>query len=86
MKGGTVMNLRSIYTIEEAREYLDLYKKAEKEIVMGGAKSYVVGSREFTALDLSEIHKWIAYWADVIDGLTGNARTRKTSAVVFRDL
>ena len=80
------MNVRNVYTLEEARSYLEMYKEAEREIVVGGAKQYKVGSREFTALDLSEIHKWISYWAGIIDSLTGSARSKKTSAVVFRDL
>ena len=48
------------YTLEEAREYLTLWKDCERALATGQAKAYRVGSREFTAFDLDEVAAQIA--------------------------
>lgn len=76
----------SPYTIEEARSLLQKYKEAEIALINGQAKSYKIGTREFTALDLSVIQQRIRELAKTIAGLTGEARTKRAVTVVPRDL
>lgn len=76
----------SPYTLEEARELLEKYKLAEIALVDGQAKSYRIGTREFTALDLSVIQQRIRELAKTIAGMTGDARTKRAVTVVPRDL
>lgn len=80
------MALNTAYTISEAREYLQLWKDAERALASGQAKAYRVGTREFTALDLNEIAKRIEYFANVIESLSGKTRNTRVARVVFRDL
>lgn len=76
----------SPYTLTEARELLTLYKGAEIALVDGQAKSYKIGSREFTSLDLPVIQQRIRELAKTIAGLEGNARTKRAVMVVPRDM
>ena len=76
----------SAYTLTEARELLQLYKQAERELVSGQAKHYKVGTREFTAVDLAWIQQRIRELAKTIEGLEGGMRTKRAVQVVPRDL
>ncbi len=76
----------SAYSLTEARSLLALYKDAEIALVDGQAKSYKIGSREFTALDLPVILQRIRELAKTIEGLEGNMRTKRAVMVVPRDL
>ena len=76
----------SPYTLAEARNLLALYKDAEIALVDGQAKSYRIGSREFTSLDLQLIQQRIRELAKTIEGLEGNLRTKRAVMVVPRDL
>ena len=76
----------SAYSLTEARSLLALYKEAEIALVDGQAKSYKIGSREFTALDLPVILQRIRELAKTIEGLEGNMRTKRAVIVVPRDL
>lgn len=76
----------SPYTLTEARALLTLYKSAEIALVDGQAKSYKIGSREFTSLDLPVIQQRIRELAKTIAALEGNARTKRGVMVVPRDL
>lgn len=76
----------SAYTLTEARSLLALYKDAEIALVDGQAKSYKIGSREFTSLDLALIQQRIRELAKTIEGLEGNLRTKRAVMVVPRDL
>lgn len=76
----------SAYTLSEAREQLALWKQCERELASGQAKAYRIGSREYTAFDLSEIAKRVQYFANVIEALSGGARTSRVVRVVPRDL
>lgn len=80
------MAITTSYTITEAREMLALYKEAERELVTGQVKSYRIGSRELTLLDLNDIIKQIERFSNMIDALSGNARTSRVTRVVPRDL
>lgn len=50
---------RNAYTLTEAQEMLKLCKVATKELLNGQAKSYRVGTREFTALDMQLEYTWM---------------------------
>lgn len=80
------MAITSSYTITEAREMLSLWKKCEKALAEGQVKEYRIGTREFTALDLSEIAARITYFSNLVDALSGTVRTTGVVRVVPRDL
>jgi len=80
------MAVQSAWTLEEARTMLNLCKEAHKELITGQAKSYKVGTREFTALDLDELMKQIEYFSNVVESLSGTVRTKRVARVVPRDL
>lgn len=74
------------YTLTEAREMLELCKQALKELVSGQAKSYRIGTREFTALDADELMDQIVYFSNLVEALSGAVRTKRVARVVPRDL
>lgn len=76
----------SAYTLEEAQEMLSLSKKALKELISGQAKSYRVGTREFTALDSDDLMDQIVYFSNLVEALSGTVRTKRVARVVPRDL
>lgn len=80
------MSVTSAYTLSEAQEILTLYKQAEKDLVSGQATHYKIGTREFTALDLDEIRKNIERLGNIVEALSGKARTKRVARVVPRDL
>lgn len=80
------MAVTSAYTLAEAREQLELWKECERSLADGQAKSYRIGSREFTAFDLNEVAKRIEYFANLVNALSGRVRTSRVVRVVPRDL
>ena len=74
------------YTLEEAKEMLELCKEALKELISGQAKSYRVGTREFTALDVDELMDQIVYFSNLVEALSGSVRTKRVARIVPRDL
>ena len=80
------MAATSAYTLAEAQEQLRLWKECEKALAGGQAKAYRIGTREYTAFDLSEIGKRIEYFANVVEALSGKVRTSRVVRVVPRDL
>ena len=76
----------STYTLPEAREMLELYKRAERALADGQVTSYRIGSRECTMMNLEEIRAGINYFGNLIDALSGNVRTNRVTRVVPRDL
>ena len=74
------------YTLSEAREMLSLCKEAHRELLVGQAKSYRIGTREFTAFDLDELREEERYWANQVEALSGTVRTSRVTRVVPRDL
>ena len=74
------------YTLTEAQEMLTLCKEAHKELITGQAKSYRVGTREFTSLDLDELMDQIVYFSNLVEALSGSVRTKRVARVVPRDL
>lgn len=80
------MAATTAYTLEEARGMLTLCKTALQELLSGQAKSYKIGTREFTALDADDLMKQIVYFSNLVDALSGNVRTRRVARIVPRDL
>lgn len=75
------------YTLAQARQMLALCQEAHRELLSGGgAKSYRIGTREFTAFDLAELREEERYWANMVDALSGQVRTSRVTRVVPRDL
>lgn len=73
-------------TLEYARKMLDAWQECEFKLATGQAKEYVVGSRRFTSIDLSDIRARVQYWEEKVDTLSGESNARRTRTVVFRDL
>lgn len=80
------MAATTAYDLVEARAMLTLCKTALNELVSGQAKSYRVGTREFTALDIDELLRLIRYYSDLVETMSGKARGAKVTRVVPRDL
>lgn len=80
------MAAKAAYELQEAREMLTLCKTAMNELVTGQAKSYRIGTREYTAFDIDELLRLIRYYSDLVDSLQGSARSNSVARVVFRDL
>lgn len=80
------MSLRSAYSLVEARQMLTLWKDCERALASGQAKSYRVGTREFTSVDLEDISRRIQYFSDVVETLSGESRNTRVVRVVPRDL
>lgn len=76
----------SPYTLEEAKEMLALWKECYRALASGQVKSYKIGSRELTNLDLKEVRECIAEFNGIIQELSGNVRNTRSACVVFRDL
>lgn len=60
-------------TLEDARRNLTIWRTAQHNIAVLG-QSYRIADRQFTAANLSEINKMIAYWQSVVDRLEGRRR------------
>lgn len=73
------------YTYEETCTYLTQYKDALTALVDGQAKSYKIGSREVTLLNLEEIEAMIDKFAAIKEKYEMNTRPPRNVAVVFRD-
>jgi hypothetical protein len=73
------------YTYEEAKLYLTQYKEALSALVDGQAKSYKIGSREVTLIELDDIEKMIYKFAAIVEKYETSARPPRSVAVVFRD-
>lgn len=80
------MAATSAYTIDEAQEMLNLCKEALRVLINGQAKSYRVGTREFTALDADDLMNQIIYFSNLVEALSGKVRTKRVTRVVPRDL
>lgn len=74
--------------IEFKRQALEQARKAYIALLSGGVKSYAVGSRNMTKLDLPQLEQTISTLENEIDGLEEQLRggkKRKAVAVVPRD-
>lgn len=80
------MAATSAYTLEEAQNMLTLCKQALKDLISGQAKSYKIGSREYTALDVNDLNRQIIYFSNIVEALSGSVRTTRVARVVPRDL
>ncbi|NLV58696.1 MAG: hypothetical protein GXY67_07980 [Clostridiales bacterium] len=80
------MALEYAYTLQEAQEQLALWKDCLTALATGQAKSYRIGSREFTAFDIPAVNKQIMILSNAVKVLSGNARKSRVVRVVPRDL
>ncbi|MSS16115.1 DUF6148 family protein [Porcincola intestinalis] len=80
------MAVRVAYTLAEAQKMLGLVKEAHMELITGQAKSYKIGTREYTALDLDDLMKQIEFFSNVVESLSGSVRTKRVARIVPRDL
>lgn len=80
------MAATTAYTLTEARTMLELVKEAHKELITGQAKSYRIGTREYTALDLDDLMKQIEYFSNLVEALSGKIKTKRVARVIPRDL
>lgn len=53
------MSITTGWTLSEAKEMVNEIKAAIKSIVNGTAKSYRIGTREYTALDMKELERML---------------------------
>lgn len=60
-------------TLDEAKRHLTAWRNAQHNVAVLG-QSYRIADRQFTAANLSEINKMIAYWEGVIAELEGRRR------------
>lgn len=80
------MAITTAWTLEEARDMLAKWKECERALASGQAKRYRIGTREYEAIDLPEIAQRINYFGNVIESLSGQARTKRVARFVPRDL
>ena len=80
------MSLKYAYSLTEAQGMLDLCKTALHDLISGQAQSYRIGTREFTALDVGELEKLIQKYSDMVEVLSGKARSTQVARAVPRDL
>ncbi len=74
------------YTLAEAQNLLSLWKECEIALVTGQVKSYRIGTRELTLIDLDDIRAAIRYFTAEINAMSGNVRSKRVATVVPRDL
>ena len=79
------MSTGSAYTLEEAMQNLEIWKECEREIAKGQAHSYKIGTREFTALNIKEVHGMVVYFQNVIDKMTGRSGSTNVRRAIPRD-
>ncbi|WP_404427294.1 DUF6148 family protein [Ureibacillus chungkukjangi] len=73
----------------DAQEMLKLWRDAEKNLASGRVKSYAVGSRNLTYLDLKEITERITYWENKVKKLkilASGRQIRRAKRFIPRDL
>lgn len=80
------MGITTIWNLEEAQGMVAEIKAAITSIVNGTAKSYKIGSREYTALDLEDLQSMLRYYGNVVESLQGSGRKNRVVRVVPRDL
>lgn len=80
------MSIINAYTLTEARTMLELCKTALQELISGQAKSYRVGTREYTALDIDDLWREIEKFSNLVEALSGSTRTKRVARVIPRDL
>lgn len=76
----------ALTTLEHARKMYALWCEAEEKLASGAVKSYQIGSRSLTYLDLGMIQAQKDYWARMIGTLEGTYSARYSRQAVPRDL
>ena len=71
---------------DEERSKMEVWSEAMRALITGQAKSYKVGTREFTALDADDLMDLIVYFSNLVEALSGNVRTKRVTRIVPRDL
>jgi hypothetical protein len=69
-----------------AKDMQAAYYDCERVLVEGSVKSYKIGNRELTRLDLADIRKGQAFYDKQVAILSGTANGRSGRMVVPRDL
>lgn len=73
------------WTLDEAKEYLAMWIKAEQAVATG--QSYKIGSRSLTRASLSEIASRIRYWQSEVERIqSGRPPGMRVMRAVPRDL
>lgn len=80
------MAVEYAYTLEEAQKNLEVWKACDYALASGQAKSYKIGTREFTSVDGPYIAERIRFFSNIIKGYTNNARRNRAFRCVPRDL
>lgn len=80
------MAFTSAWTLEEAREMLEVWKACEKALATGQARRYRVGTREFESIDLPDIAARVRFFSNLVESLSGQVRTKRVARIVPRDL
>lgn len=74
------------YTLEHAKNMLKLWMDAEEILAGGTVKSYKIGNRELTRIDLKEIRQSVTFWQNQVNILSGETNGLNIRQVVFRDI
>lgn len=75
--------------LEYAQEMLSLWRDAERKLASGTVKSYAIGSRNLTYVDLRDIKERITYWENKVKELqllASGKRIRRARRFIPRDL
>ena len=80
------MAMRIAFTYTEVCNHLKMWKECLYALAEGQAKSYKIGTREYTAFDIKEVREMVDYFADLKDAYENGKRANRGVRVVPRDL
>lgn len=73
------------WTLEVARTHLNAYLEADLALATG--KSYKIGSRNLTRIDVQEVKERIQFWSNEVERLeAGRKKGIRAYRAVIRDL
>ena len=77
--------MASGWTLEVARTHLNAYLEADLALATG--KSYKIGSRNLTRIDVQEVKERIQFWSNEVERLeAGRKKGIRAYRTVIRDL
>ncbi len=77
--------MASGWTLEVARTHLSAYLEADLALATG--KSYRIGSRNLTRIDVQEVKERIQFWSNEVERLeAGRKKGIRAYRAVIRDL
>lgn len=77
--------MASGWTLEVARTHLNAYLEADLALATG--KSYKIGSRNLTRIDVQEVKERIQFWSNEVERLeAGRKKGISAYRAVIRDL